>query len=1424
MRALHGNTAADAQTCSWKANHKLMNHTVLAIGGINVGGFSDSPKWEAIKEMPHNVLVLTETHIQTHLVKSYPYNFPNYFTFWSPGEEQKYYNGIGLLVRRSKCWAATQLTWKPEDACHRFWQDSRLLAAQLWLGQGGTTILLYGVYGPSGARWERAKRQYFNAMMQAIAEDIAARGDMPSFVIGDFNMVINDSHLLQQLLRNGGWFDCRRLGSEDMRRANTCHVQGGSQIDHIFASRSAYDQAFGYKVRKHVEFKSHSMVEIALQVPLAAQTRTTLRNVCKIPPRAPPVHEHHLVYNTQLGRGFWQALAQNDLDKAYQLWCEETERILISVANKQGHHVLPGAVKRGNVVFHEQRRFPRTVQESASTLLTRSIWKALCRAREVAKATPGFRRDKTWEATSKLLKHIPRSDADELRPLLGQPASIEAANAVVDALNKLLEKQHRQDRFARLNAWKKRMRNNDNECYGWLRSKARQEPVRVTVTAAGATADTQARLNAIKSVWERIYMRHQHGEPKLVNFMQKYGATLNRKVLDLPPLHEDDMMTTILEAKPTSAGMDGIMPVELRHLAQWCPTHIRALTALLRKVEDTGKWPSVATCGAVAFVAKDPAQVDPQAGDFRPITILASVYRAWASCRQKQLAQKWVPHWQDPGTYGLPGGCAADVLAYETCAQVIQAANEGQVAAGLSYDLRKCFDTGPINLSLDIFRQRGADSGVLRALTGFYDAHHKYFKIDGFYAKKFTAANGILQGCPLSMLLLVSMVMTWLEAVRDRVPTATPKSFANDLSVVDQSQSLQQVKHNLRLLHDTTCEFTQATGAQINNDKSFVFGSKSVQGSVPDLPNYKHTFRLVGGSVKLSAGQSWTPLERERGERWVQTVRQVRRLPVGWFAKVKILRSTVPKLTFGQGTHTLPVARDYMRHLRAEMVRSLFNMNDYSLSPQTVFTLLAPPALEPAFALQLAAFRLVQRVCNTPRSRRILVQQLASTRQQPPSDGPLARILQLKALPSFKPLVEDFLHNRLEGDKWQHDLRESWREQTWKTLARERAQHFAGAEKGVNRKATLAYLQDLTAAADALQIQQDSGQHELVPPSEDPRAKLKVLRLLLTAGLMTPERDHRHRRRKGIIRCACGGPAPTIEHISWYCKCYHRERREALQVVPNFRGLPVCFRLCTLVTSNMKLSDDKVRAVQRSLVAVWQAHIAAFGDGVQELAEIIAETPSGQPAGQQQPDAGSTVSMTLTRQPADRRGHALKLIPSGGVYCQKCGKQTKNVKHQRLKILNKKCAFPDLPVEEWLQEPGALRSASRLQQAERDLHERLSNGHRLVWNRKVGKQADREDYGKLWCSVCGKEWPWKDRHRGASKVRCRPLPHAPDTPEWVRALSLEQQNAPQQQSPPQHHSTPTLRPDNTQQAQHQHSFPGTGLVLPVRHRIVVNAQ
>ena len=178
----------------------------------------------------------------------------------------------------------------------------------------------------------------------------------------------------------------------------------------------------------------------------------------------------------------------------------------------------------------------------------------------------------------------------------------------------------------------------------------------------------------------------------------------------------------------------------------------------------------------------------------------------------------------------------------------------------------------------------------------------------------------------------------------------------------------------------------------------------------------------------------------------------------------------MPKLTFGQGTHVLPVARDRMRHLRAVVVSALFGLKDYSLSPQAVFAILGPPSLEPAYALQCSAFQLVQRVYDTTAKRRLLLQKLALTRPADVPDGPIARVLRLRAHPVFGPFMKAFLCGSLQASSWPHEAREAWRAHTWKTLARERSQHFQGAQHNIDRSRTLALLNELTAEADSLQL------------------------------------------------------------------------------------------------------------------------------------------------------------------------------------------------------------------------------------------------------------------------------------------------------------------------------------------------------------------
>ena len=104
-----------------------------------------------------------------------------------------------------------------------------------------------------------------------------------------------------------------------------------------------------------------------------------------------------------------------------------------------------------------------------------------------------------------------------------------------------------------------------------------------------------------------------------------------------------------------------------------------------------------------------------------------------------------------------------------------------QYAGGLSYDMRKCFDSIPTRLILHIFNLRGADSKVTRALSGFY-AQQKFLRLEGHHSHAFKPSNGIVQGCPLSMILLTSLMTAWIEFCQHTVVHATRRSYADDLS------------------------------------------------------------------------------------------------------------------------------------------------------------------------------------------------------------------------------------------------------------------------------------------------------------------------------------------------------------------------------------------------------------------------------------------------------------------------------------------------------------------------------------------------------------------------------------------------------------------------------------------------------------------
>ena len=57
------------------------------------------------------------------------------------------------------------------------------------------------------------------------------------------------------------------------------------------------------------------------------------------------------------------------------------------------------------------------------------------------------------------------------------------------------------------------------------------------------------------------------------------------------------------------------------------------------------------------------------------------------------------------------------------------------------------------------------DRGVLRALAAMYRQLRRCFKIVGCCGAFFAATNGILQGCPMSVICINLLTSVWMRAV-----------------------------------------------------------------------------------------------------------------------------------------------------------------------------------------------------------------------------------------------------------------------------------------------------------------------------------------------------------------------------------------------------------------------------------------------------------------------------------------------------------------------------------------------------------------------------------------------------------------------------------------------------------------------------------
>ncbi|CAK9030649.1 unnamed protein product, partial [Durusdinium trenchii] len=309
-------------------------------------------------------------------------------------------------------------------------------------------------------------------------------------------------------------------------------------------------------------------------------------------------------------------------------------------------------------------------------------------------------------------------------------------------------------------------------------------------------------------------------------------------------------------------------------LLMQCKKHLleffRDVAMILNKIEKLGEWPQDLLSSYTSLIPKDEHADDVSATDFRPITVLSTIYRLYAKARFIALLQ-WQESLVSEAVFGCRKGKSAETLAVQIALDLeSKGFTNFQYVAGVSYDCRKAFDLVPIEIALEIMRRRGCRPRILSALHGLYNGLHRVFRLPSPVGNWRCSYNGLVQGDPISMVILNSLVACVVEAsARLPHPALRISTYADDLSAVIRGETLQEVKNGLRAVRAVVRGYVASGCGELNDRKCFTFGDEHVNGLL--RPGFQHLedFRIVGGSLVVRDDASFvTQLEQKRWDKW----------------------------------------------------------------------------------------------------------------------------------------------------------------------------------------------------------------------------------------------------------------------------------------------------------------------------------------------------------------------------------------------------------------------------------------------------------------------------------------------------------------------------------------------------------------------------
>ena len=621
--------------------------------------------------------------------------------------------------------------------------EGRGMAARIHRAQA-RPLLLINLYLPAANAAEAAR------LASAVMDHAMALGE-DVMICGDFNLTVSQ-HPFVAAVMSGRWRSSDEDVIGDLVLPGTHRINGeltGRNIDFAISTRAVPAWARG-QARAMAD---HDLVFYDLEA--APDVRRRLCAPCFRQLEAQPVDEDRAAARWELhAADFAHQLRQGDVQGAWTLlsnFAEDTLTSAVPLDSEASARFAPKEVRRSAAVTPQSRAHTSTKAPSFQGHMERRLRRFARRAQELLHIFEGkgAGRLQAHSDALQLERKLLRS-ACELRLQGTSPSELRDEALTAAAQLELQASRHRIQR------WREELQGNYKRMVSWItRSPGR----------TSGHDDFEAPVHPIdkaeqqRSVWEEVWTRTGGLDPEATRDWCRHLAADRPSLPPAAVRVDGSLLRKIAKASQHKAsGMDG-----------WAGTALASLPSVFWSAL-SDLWDAALTFGCLpdAWLQIRVCLLEKEEGGFRPLAITSTVWRILARAVNSKL-RSWMLVWADEALLGAVPTRGTAALHAAMSESLAEARARKTTFAGFKADIRKCFDTVQIGQALQTAAWLGLPPQLCALLEHFYRHQVRFIAWQGYYAASpIRPTTGLLQGCPMSPMLLNTVMQAWLLHVKRR--------------------------------------------------------------------------------------------------------------------------------------------------------------------------------------------------------------------------------------------------------------------------------------------------------------------------------------------------------------------------------------------------------------------------------------------------------------------------------------------------------------------------------------------------------------------------------------------------------------------------------------------------------------------------------